>query len=114
MINGNAVGAVQANIIAEKNGRYKLLNGDWDFIYCKNKSEVAAALKGMPGISGSIHKDKIKVPSNWQMYGYDVPQYVNSFYPIPLDPPHVPYDNPAGSIIGNFSCRRPGTKKKYI
>lgn len=112
MINGNAVGAVQANIIAEKNGRYKLLNGDWDFIYCKNKSEVAAALKGMPEISGSIHKDKIKVPSNWQMYGYDVPQYVNSFYPIPLDPPHVPYDNPAGIYYREFQLPETWNKEE--
>lgn len=96
IINGTAAGAAQANIIAEKNGRYKLLNGDWDFIYCKNKSEAAQALEALGGTGGSVQKDRIKVPSSWQMYGYDVPQYVNSFYPIPLDPPYVPYDNPAG------------------
>lgn len=85
-----------ANITAEKRGRYKLLNGDWDFIYCQNTSEASAALEAL-SIGGNIHRpDKIKVPSNWQMYGYDVPQYVNSLYPIPLDPPHVPYDNPVG------------------
>ena len=102
IINGNTADAACAHIVAEKNGRYKLLNGDWDFIYCKNKSEAAKCLEALPGGNSSLSSDRIKVPSNWQMYGYDVPQYVNSFYPIPLDPPYVPYDNPAGIYQRSF------------
>lgn len=36
------------------------------------------------------------VPSNWQMHGYDRPIYTNFTYPFPLDPPHIPTDNPTG------------------
>lgn len=105
IINGSAPNAAQANIIAEKNGRYKLLNGDWDFIYCKNKTEAAETMEAVlsAGNASGICKDKIKVPSNWQMFGYDVPQYVNFLYPIPLDPPHVPHDNPAGIYSRDFT-----------
>ena len=39
---------------------------------------------------------KLKVPSNWQLSGYDVPQYTNVCYPIPFDPPYVPDENPVG------------------
>lgn len=36
------------------------------------------------------------VPSNWQMHGFDRPIYTNIVYPFPLDPPHVPTENPTG------------------
>lgn len=32
-------------------------------------------------------KDRITVPSCWQMYGYDNHQYINVSYPIPFDFP---------------------------
>lgn len=72
--------------LSEYNGYYKLLNGDWDFYYCGKESP-----------------DKIKVPSSWQMYGYDVPAYINVTYPIPLDPPYVPKKNPYGIYKRTFS-----------
>lgn len=103
IISGSAAGAACAQVIAERNGRYKSLNGDWDFIYCRNKREAAEALEALEASrQAAIPCDKIKVPSNWQMYGYDAPQYVNSFYPIPLDPPHVPDENPAGIYRREF------------
>ena len=40
--------------------------------------------------------DRIPVPSNWQMHGYGIPQYTNVNYPYPIDPPHVPQENPVG------------------
>lgn len=36
------------------------------------------------------------VPSNWQTHGFDRPIYTNVIYPFPLDPPHIPEDNPTG------------------
>ncbi len=107
IINGNACGAAQANIIAEKNGRYMLLNGDWDFIYCNDRSEAVSAMDKIlscgedAAVCGST--DKIKVPSNWQMFGYDRAQYVNALYPIPLDPPHVPFEDPAGIYMRDIT-----------
>lgn len=80
--------------------RYKTLNGDWDFYYFENVDAAREALaEGLPEEAG---RGLLKVPSNWQMYGYDVPQYVNSDYPIPLDPPYVPDENPVGIYRRRF------------
>jgi len=46
--------------------------------------------------------DDIKVPSNWQMQGYDKPNYSDSDYPFPFDPPYVPNRNPAGVYVRDF------------
>ncbi|KAL3829801.1 hypothetical protein ACJIZ3_018603 [Penstemon smallii] len=43
-----------------------------------------------------------KVPSNWQMHGFDRPIYTNVVYPFPLNPPKVPEDNPTGCYRTNF------------
>jgi beta-galactosidase len=46
--------------------------------------------------------DEIAVPSCWQLDGvpdeprYGAPAYTNVTYPIPLNPPHVPRENPTG------------------
>ena len=38
----------------------------------------------------------------WQNYGYDSHQYTNVRYPIPLDPPYVPQENPCGAYVRKF------------
>lgn len=38
----------------------------------------------------------IEVPGLWQLQGFGAPQYTNVVYPIPLDVPHVPDENPTG------------------
>ena len=42
------------------------------------------------------------MPGVWQNYGYDTHQYTNVRYPIPLDPPFVPQENPCGEYICEF------------
>ncbi|MGH3327714.1 MAG: glycoside hydrolase family 2 TIM barrel-domain containing protein [Streptomycetales bacterium] len=39
---------------------------------------------------------ELTVPSNWQLHGYGTPAYTNIAYPFPVDPPHVPDENPTG------------------
>ncbi|MBE5766255.1 MAG: DUF4981 domain-containing protein [Clostridiales bacterium] len=75
-------------------GYYRLLNGPWEFVY----SETGAGLDGFECEDSSLFEnaDTIPVPSCWQMHGYDIPHYTNFNYPIPVDPPHVPVNNPAG------------------
>ncbi|MFQ6108103.1 MAG: sugar-binding domain-containing protein [Candidatus Aminicenantales bacterium] len=47
--------------------------------------------------------DNIKVPSNWQMHGYDKPYYLDSSYPFEKKPPYIHhYDNPVGSYRREF------------
>jgi beta-galactosidase len=73
---------------------YRLLNGDWAFQYFERCADVPAALFE-PHADLSLW-DTIPVPLNWQMAGYDIPQYTNVNYPYPVDPPFVPDENPAG------------------
>ena len=46
--------------------------------------------------------DTIRVPSNWQMHGYDKPHYTNAAYPIPLIHLYVPNENPAAIYEREF------------
>src|SRR5699024_12873278 len=46
--------------------------------------------------------EDIQVPSNWQLEGYRHPHYTNVQYPFPINPPHIPTDNPTGSYRRKF------------
>ena len=66
---------------------YTLLNGEWDFAYFSKDIDVPEDIQKW---------DKIPVPSCWQLFGYDNPNYTNINFPYPVDPPFVPEDNPCG------------------
>ncbi|WP_017559036.1 glycoside hydrolase family 2 TIM barrel-domain containing protein [Nocardiopsis baichengensis] len=54
---------------------------------------------GAPGGSGRPAGPAwtdLPVPSHWQMHGHGAPAYTNVVYPFPVEPPHVPDDNPTG------------------
>ncbi|KAK6271429.1 hypothetical protein POUND7_008527, partial [Theobroma cacao] len=72
----------------------KSLSGYWKFFLASNPNAVPK------NFYESAFQDSdwetLPVPSNWQMHGFDRPIYTNVVYPIPLDPPHVPIDNPTG------------------
>ena len=75
--------------------RFITLCGDWDFTFYKS-------LRDLPDFTAEgfiSDSQKIGVPRSWQTMlgrGYDTPNYVNVTYPIPVDPPFVPDDNPCG------------------
>jgi len=76
------------------------LNGTWKFHYAE------APFLAPPEFQQSDFDDRdwddITVPGNWQMQGYGRPHYTNIMYPIPVDPPNVPSDNPTGSYRRRF------------
>ena len=81
--------------------RFLLLNGEWDFFYAPDPMQVP---------EGFFRTDfnasawgVLPVPSNWQMHGHDFPVYTNVKYPIPMDPPHVPDENPVGCYRRMFA-----------
>lgn len=85
---------------------FKSLCGVWDFRYFASVNDICdftcAAFD-------RAHMDKLPVPMNWQMalnHSYDVPNYTNVNYPIPVDPPHVPDENPCGLYIRDFTVPR--------
>lgn len=87
-----------------KSRYFKSLCGTWDFKYFNSPSEVDDFTELEPG-EELFEYEKLTVPMNWQLElerGYDKPQYTNVNYPIPLDPPHVPDDNPCGLYNRDF------------
>jgi beta-galactosidase len=79
---------------------FRLLNGDWAFRYFERYIDVPDTL--FEKDVDLAEWDKIPVPLNWQMAGYDVPHYTNVDYPYPVDPPHVPDENPVGVYARDF------------
>ena len=80
---------------------WQSLNGKWQFSYFDSPEQVPAEWQ----FTDLANAGEIPVPSNWQMQGYDVPIYTNVTYPIPVDPPRVPEDNPTGCYSLTFSVQ---------
>ena len=85
----------------ESSQRFQLLNGSWRFRYYASIHELTDEF-WRPGYEAEGCAS-IPVPSTWQHQGYDAHQSTNVRYPIPLDPPYVPQDNPAGVYLRDFS-----------
>jgi beta-galactosidase len=77
----------------KQNPQRQLLNGDWEFKLFDKPEEVDESF-----LSETLHDNwqKIPVPSNWQLQGFDKPIYCNVKYPFAVNPPFVPSDNPTG------------------
>ncbi len=89
----------------ENSARFELLNGTWDFAYYDS-------LIDMPDDFISQKSNvTIPVPSNWQLHGFDKPQYTNVCYPIPFDPPYVPDDIPVGVYSRSYNYVTDGMRK---
>ncbi len=80
---------------------FRLLNGDWQFHYLPSPDAVPAGF--FSEAFDAAEWDTLAVPSSWQMHGYGRPQYCNVNYPYPVDPPHVPNDNPVGLYRRTFA-----------
>lgn len=82
----------------EPSQRLRRLNGEWTFSYFTRPEAVPESWlqQDLPD------SDTIPVPANWQLQGYDTPIYTNVKYPIPVNPPYVPEDNPTGCYSLTF------------
>ena len=89
----------------EASSRFVLLNGEWDFRYCSSVYELRERFYEEDG-APEPDWTKLPVPSVWQMHGFDSHQYTNVCYPIPLDPPYVPHENPCGAYRRHFSWHK--------
>ncbi|UZJ24398.1 DUF4981 domain-containing protein [Rhodococcus antarcticus] len=76
------------------------LSGDWAFRLVGGLTEITEGFE-TTGYDDTAW-DRLTVPSCWQMTGlpdthpYGCPAYTNVIFPFPVDPPHVPADNPTG------------------
>ncbi|MFJ9556361.1 glycoside hydrolase family 2 TIM barrel-domain containing protein [Nocardiopsis sp. NPDC101807] len=76
------------------------LNGTWRF------RMLPGAPAGTDGFERPDYDDSgwegLPVPSHWQLHGHGAPAYTNVVYPFPVDPPHVPDENPTGDHRREF------------
>ncbi len=97
----------------ERSPRLFSLDGSWAFRYCPAGDEQT--LNEMLATQDFSGWDRIPVPSNWQLHGFDRAQYITSPYPFLFDPPYVPRENPVGLYARAFCYRRPeGTKRFFL
>ncbi|NMN00772.1 beta-galactosidase Bbg1 [Bifidobacterium sp. DSM 109958] len=98
--------------------RFQLLSGpdagDWDFRYYASVHELDVQVRRAHAAHDPAFFDQgftpdaadgfaaIPVPSVWQNHGFDRHQYTNIHYPFPVDPPHVPQDDPCGVYLTTF------------
>lgn len=85
-----------------KNERYvsdriTMLSGEWEFKYYPKLSGIPEKFD-----ADSEAFDKITVPSTWQRTGYDRIAYINTRYPFPKRPPHIPEDSAVGIYRKHF------------
>ncbi|MFJ3673082.1 glycoside hydrolase family 2 TIM barrel-domain containing protein [Streptomyces sp. NPDC090106] len=78
------------------------LNGPWRF----RLSPTAAVAEDFAADGFDDQAwDSIPVPSHWVLEGdgaYGRPSYTNIQFPFPIDPPHVPDENPTGDYRRHF------------
>ena len=93
----------------EQSSYYMLLSGKWNFSYYKR--DIDCAYPSLP----VQYKDTVNVPSCWQFTGYEKPYYTNVNFPLVVDPPYVPDDNPLGVYCREFEIPESWTGREvYI
>lgn len=92
----------------EKSCCFEILNGEWNFRYYDSIIDMEDDFISLP------FDEKLIVPSNWQLHGYDKPQYTNVCYPIPYDPPFVPDDIPVGIYSRSYNYTADGLDRILI
>ncbi len=91
----------------------KPLNGQWEFQLFDRPEDVPAKAAAPGPARQSTCWNKIIVPGNWTMQGYDRPHYTNVQMPFKNDPPRVPAENPTGVYRRSFSLP-PGWRKRRV
>jgi beta-galactosidase len=85
---------------AASDARSLSLNGSWRF----RLSATADAEDDSFAARGYDAGDwaEVSVPGHWVLQGHGAPRYTNHLYPFPVDPPHVPTENPTGDHLRVF------------
>lgn len=79
--------------------RVQSLNGQWAFSGFSRPEAVPHSWL----LHDLADAKTLPVPANWQLHGFDTPIYTNVQYPIPVNPPFVPAENPTGCYSLTFS-----------
>lgn len=85
------------------------LNGDWAF---QLFDTVEAAIDFLS--KEKTPCDKIQVPSNWTLQGFDKPHYTNKQMPFENNPPFVPKENPTGIYEKTLNLNESDLNRRHI
>ncbi len=85
------------------NKKIKVLSGNWKFKFCKNYKDIPKDFYKED--FDLTNFDTIKVPSEWQIQGYDIPLYANIVYPYELsrNPFKIPYIKKNMNTVGLYA-----------
>ncbi len=100
--------------IRSESENFMTLCGDWDFKFYENASQLDDFMADGFTCDGF---DKMTVPMSWQTKwrnGYDTPNYMNINYPFPVNPPHLPENNPCALYSRNFTVDADTLAKKSV
>ncbi|MGP4004380.1 glycoside hydrolase family 2 TIM barrel-domain containing protein [Streptomyces sp. 8N706] len=81
------------------------LNGPWRFRLSPTATSDDASF-ARPDFDDSGW-DQLPVPAHWVLHGHGSPAYTNTAYPFPVDPPHLPAENPTGDHRCVFDLPQP-------
>ncbi|MEU1850645.1 glycoside hydrolase family 2 TIM barrel-domain containing protein [Streptomyces sp. NPDC019990] len=88
---------------AASDARSLSLNGSWRFRLSATVDAEDDSFAGEGYDAG--HWAEVTVPGHWVLQGdgaFGSPIYTNHLYPFPVDPPHVPTENPTGDHLRVF------------
>ncbi|GGV30302.1 glycoside hydrolase family 2 TIM barrel-domain containing protein [Streptomyces griseoflavus] len=77
------------------------LNGTWRLRVSPTAGAEDASFAA-PGCDAGDWAE-VAVPGHWVLQGHGAPIYTNHLYPFPVDPPHVPTENPTGDHLRVFA-----------
>jgi beta-galactosidase len=97
---GAGTGARAARAYLDSDAPSLSLDGDWAF---RLSPRADAPVDFLADDFDDAAWDRLPVPSHWQLHGYGAPAYTNVVYPFPVDPPHVPDENPTGDYVRRFT-----------
>ncbi len=80
---------------------FSRLDGEWAFAFFSTPED--AGLELHDPACDDREWQRIAVPSNWTMEGYDKPHYTNVRMPFDEQPPSVPTENPTGVYRTRFT-----------
>lgn len=95
------------------------LTGDWDFALhpVADPEPVPGSVPRLARFDHDQPAETIPVPSHWVLTGdgaRGTPAYTNVQYPFPLDPPHVPDENPTGDHRRLFTLPEGWTRGRVL
>lgn len=116
----NAIRRYASGFPLDKDGKETVvcLDGNWKFKFCNTPSEIPVGYEKEGADLSSF--GEIKVPSEWQIEGYDKPIYTNYIYPYALEQnnllrvPHIKDKyNTVGCYATTFNVEKNG-KRVFI